>query len=160
VADISAKTVQFAASRTAKSGIDDSVLGPLARVEGRSLEEKHTYLPLVQAAFEPRLWELEGMRLFQGAAGCARCHNGAEYSAAAFNDDGSKRADSFERTGVRSVGEDSGSGRGPEQVAAIVAFLKALSEDWLLRAGEVGRPALVRISAPAIAPGADRRIGR
>ena len=122
----------------------------------------------------------EGMRLFQNAAGCTRCHNGAEFSAAAFNDNGSTRADSFERTGVRPVGDDIGSGNGafksiglrnveftgpyfhnggqstleqvvdfyrrggdfapisgdlrafaatPGQTAAIVAFLKALSDD-------------------------------
>ena len=224
-----------------KVAIDDSVLGPLARKEGRGLEEQHTYFAMIQSAFEPKFWESserlnaageldpmgeftqvghnfslfwglalqayqstlnsdaspfdrfmegdsqaltpqeqEGMRLFQNAAGCTRCHNGAEFSAAAFNENGSTRADSFERTGVGPVGDDIGSGNGafksiglrnveftgpyfhnggqstleqvvdfyrrggdfapitgdlrafaatPGQTAAIVAFLKALSDD-------------------------------
>lgn len=228
---------------------DDSVLGAMARVDGRGLADRHTYLSLIEAAFERRFWdsaqlvnvtgevlpgrlglpeslteftqveynfslfwglalqayqatlnsdaspfdrfmegdrtaltpqEQDGMRLFQTTARCTECHNGPEFSAAAFNVNGSTRNHSFERTGVRPIGEDIGSGNanfksiglrnieftGPyfhnggqatleqvvdfyrrggdflpvtndirpfnansEQVAAIVAFLKALSDD-------------------------------
>ena len=230
--------------------VDDSVLGPLARTEGRGLEDRHTYRGLMEAAFQPRLWESrqlvngkgeplegrlgepetlteftqaeynfsliwalalqayqstlnsdsspfdrfmegdtqaltpqqqEGMRLFDSAnLRCSQCHSGAEFSGAAFNDNGTTRGDSFERTGVRPQSEDDGSGNasfksiglrnieftGPyfhnggqatleqvldfyrrggdfsptvnevrpfnlstDQAAAVVAFLKALSDD-------------------------------
>jgi cytochrome c peroxidase len=228
---------------------DDSVLGALARADGRGLAEQHTYRSLIEAAFERKFWdsaqlvdaageplagrlgapdgltefsqaeynfplfwglalqayqstlnsdaspfdrfmegdrtamtpqEQEGMRLFQTTGRCTECHNGPEFSAAAFNVNGSTRIHSFERTGVRPSSEDIGDGntrfksiglrnveftgpyfhnggqatleqvvdfyrRGgdfqpvtndirpfnanPEQVAAIVAFLKALSDD-------------------------------
>lgn len=124
--------------------------------------------------------EQDGMTLFQNGARCTQCQNGAQFSAAAFNDNFSTRNDSFETTGVRPASEDIGAGNaafksiglrnieftgpyfhnggqatleqviafyrrggdfspitgdirafnaGPEQVASIVAFLKALSDD-------------------------------
>ena len=228
---------------------DDSVLGAMARVDGRGLEARHSYQTLIEASFERKFWESAqlvdaageaiagrtgapeslteftqaeynfslfwglalqayqatlnsddspfdrfmegdqramtaqeqlGMRLFQTTAGCTECHNGPELSAAAFNINLTTRNHSFERTGVRPIGEDMGAGNaafksiglrnieftGPyfhnggqatleqvidfyrrggdfspvtndirpfnvngEQIAAIVAFLKALSDD-------------------------------
>ena len=54
--------------------------------------------------------EQDGMRLFQETGRCTQCHNGAQFSAAAFNDNFSTRPDSFETTGVRPASEDIGSG--------------------------------------------------
>jgi cytochrome c peroxidase len=56
--------------------------------------------------------EQEGMRLFQQGNRCTECHNGAEFSAAAFNANRSTRNHAFDRTGVRPVNEDAGSGNG------------------------------------------------
>jgi cytochrome c peroxidase len=56
--------------------------------------------------------EQEGMRLFTGNARCNLCHNGPEFSAAALNPNGTTRGNNFERTGVRPVDEDLGSGGG------------------------------------------------
>ena len=53
----------------------------------------------------------EGLRLFDSnAVRCSQCHSGAEFSGAAFNDNGTTRGDSFERTGVRPQSEDNGAG--------------------------------------------------
>jgi cytochrome c peroxidase len=54
----------------------------------------------------------EGMRLFTTTGNCNECHNGAEFSAAAFNLNGGTRAHAFDRTGVRPIAEDIGSGNG------------------------------------------------
>lgn len=54
--------------------------------------------------------EQEGMRLFQTVGNCTECHNGAEFSAAAFNANGSTRNHAFDRTGVRPLSEDPGAG--------------------------------------------------
>ena len=54
----------------------------------------------------------EGMRLFNTTGNCTQCHNGAEFSAAVFNNNGGGRGNSFERTGVRPIAEDIGSGNG------------------------------------------------
>ena len=54
----------------------------------------------------------EGMRLFTGPGNCNECHNGPEFSAAAFNTNGSTRNHNFDRTGVRPIAEDIGSGNG------------------------------------------------
>jgi len=59
--------------------------------------------------------EQDGMRFFQTTGRCTTCHNGAEFSAASFSGlggggRGGNRA--FQRTGVRPIAEDSGSGNG------------------------------------------------
>lgn len=36
---------------------DDSVLGPLARIDGRGLQDRFTYAYLIAAAFQPAFWE-------------------------------------------------------------------------------------------------------
>jgi cytochrome c peroxidase len=56
--------------------------------------------------------EQEGLRLFQGTPRCNECHNGPEFSAAAFNGNLTQRAHAFDRTGVRPIAEDAGAGNG------------------------------------------------
>ena len=162
---------------------NDSVLGALARAEGRGLQDRHTYLAMIQAAFAPRLWEStqlvdakgelidgrfgapestseftqaeynfvlfwalsvqkyqatlvsddtpfdrfiagdrgaltaqeqEGLQLFQNGNRCTECHGGAEFSAVSYTASGvANRANhAFDRTGVRPIAEDIGSGNG------------------------------------------------
>lgn len=50
----------------------------------------------------------EGLQIYLNQGRCIRCHGGPEFSNAA----GNGRADAFERTGVRPVNEDIGSGNG------------------------------------------------
>lgn len=54
--------------------------------------------------------EQEGLRLFQTNGNCTECHNGPEFSAAAFNANGTTRNHAFDRTGVRPIAEDQGAG--------------------------------------------------
>jgi cytochrome c peroxidase len=62
------------------------------------------------AALTPE--QVQGLQFFQGPARCNECHNGAEFSAAAFNANRTTRNHAFERTGVRPAAEDLGSGNG------------------------------------------------
>lgn len=160
---------------------DDSVLGGMARAAGRGLDDRFSYLNLIQAAFEPAFWESnqlfdgegkplgrsgaaantseftqaeynfslfwglalqayqatlvsndapfdrfmegnaaaltaeeqEGMRFFQFNGRCTTCHGGAEFTAASFSAQGPRgNGRAFQRTGVRPVEEDRGSGNG------------------------------------------------
>jgi len=59
---------------------DDSVLGRLANIEGRGLNESVTYLTLVRAAFRPSYWDSEQL---VDAAGAPSPE--AEYSVAEYN---------------------------------------------------------------------------
>jgi cytochrome c peroxidase len=36
---------------------DDSVLGPMARIDGPGLADRYTYLSMIEAAFQPAFWE-------------------------------------------------------------------------------------------------------
>ena len=161
----------------------DSVLGPMARAEGRGLTDRFTYLSLLKSAFQPALWESdrlvdaegtvlpgrigeaadtaeftqaeynfslfwglalqayqstlvsgesafdrfqdgdtsaltateqEGLRLFQTTGRCTTCHAGGELSGASFSatGNGGRNNRSFQRTGVRPIAEDTGSGNG------------------------------------------------
>lgn len=54
--------------------------------------------------------EVEGLRLFQNNGRCTECHNGPEFSAAAFNVNRTTRNHAFDRTGVRPAAEDLGAG--------------------------------------------------
>jgi len=56
--------------------------------------------------------EQEGMRLFTGPGNCDECHNGPQFSAAAWNTNLTTRAHAFDRTGVRPATEDAGTGNG------------------------------------------------
>ncbi len=147
---------------------DDSVLGGMARAGGRGLDDRFTYLGMVQAAFQPAYWESseaveggytqaeanfslfwglaiqayeatlvsndspfdrfqesngtaltaqeqDGMRFFQINGRCTQCHGGAEFTAASFTaagQGGRGGPRSFQRTGVRPIAEDIGSGNG------------------------------------------------
>ena len=57
----------------------------------------------------------DGMRFFQTTGRCTTCHNGAEFSAASFTASGNGGRNgnrAFQRTGVRPVEDDAGSGGG------------------------------------------------
>lgn len=57
--------------------------------------------------------EQEGMRFFQQQGRCTNCHGGAEFSAASFTAAGQRgNGRAFQRTGVRPVEEDRGTGTG------------------------------------------------
>ncbi|MCC6536261.1 MAG: cytochrome C peroxidase [Bryobacterales bacterium] len=177
------KMMSLAPLALQRVSVNDSVLGALARAEERGLGEQHTYLGLIQAAFEPRFWEStqlvdaqgellegrfgalestneftqaeynfslfwalslqkyqatlvsddtpfdrfiagdrgaltaqeqEGLQLFQAGNRCTECHGGAEFSAASYTASGvnGRGNHAFDRTGVRPIAEDVGSGNG------------------------------------------------
>jgi len=55
--DLGRKMLSLRPLALQKVATDDSVLGSLAEAEGRGLQERVTYLGLIQAAFQPAYWE-------------------------------------------------------------------------------------------------------
>ncbi|MBL8219268.1 MAG: hypothetical protein JNL62_08555 [Bryobacterales bacterium] len=55
--DLGRKMLSLRPLALQKVATDDAVLGSLAEAEGRGLQERVTYLGLIQAAFQPAYWE-------------------------------------------------------------------------------------------------------